>query len=72
MKLNRIAVPTYVGIPAVVGAAEQPVLPPDGYPAQSVLGGVVVDGQVAVGGVNAEGLPLIQRIGDRLAHRALG
>lgn len=42
------------GAAAVVRAAEEPVLAAEGHAAQSVLGGVVVDGQVAVGGVQAK------------------
>src|SRR5437870_2908765 len=48
------------GVPAVVGAAEEPVLAADGHAAQGVLGCIVVDGQVTVGGVHAESIPLIQ------------
>jgi len=59
-------------VPAVVGAAEEPVLSAESGAAQSVLGRIIVDGQVAVGRVSAKGLPLIERVGDGLAHRALG
>lgn len=57
---------------AVVGAAEEPVLVADGDAPQGVLGGVVVNRQIAVAGVHVVGVPLIQRVGDGLAHRALG
>lgn len=58
------------GVTAVVGAAEEPVLPSDRDPSQGVLGGIVIDGQVAVGHVNGEGVPLVEDVGDGLAHGA--
>ena len=60
------------GAAAVVAPGEEPILPAHCDPPQRVLGGVVVDGQFAVGGVHAQGFPLVQRVRDGLAHGALG
>jgi len=60
------------GMAAVVAATEDPIFPSQRHPPQRVLAGVVVDRQVAVGGVDAQGVPLVEGVGDRLTHRALG
>lgn len=46
--------------PAAIGAAEQPVFPADRHPPQGVLAGIVVDGQIAIGGIDAQGVPLVE------------
>ena len=54
------------------GETEQPVLATDHEWADGVLGGVVVDGDVAVFQEDRQLRPQVQGIGDRLAEQALG
>jgi len=51
---------------------EEPVLPADGLMTERSFRGVVVDGQATVRGIAPQGGPLIARIGDGFAQRALG
>ncbi len=60
------------GVPAVVGAAEHPIVSTDGYTAKRILGDVVVDGQIAVRGVDTQRVPLIECLGEGLSHVAFG
>ena len=57
---------------ALVAAGEDPVLAAHGDRAQGSFGRVVVDGQVAVLGVAAQGLPLELGVGGRFPEGALG
>lgn len=63
------------GVTAVFGSQERPVAAAHGDAAQGAFGGIVVDGQIApprIGGVDAQRLPLVEGVGDRGAHGALG
>lgn len=52
-------------------APKEPVLAAHGCAAQRVLRRVVVDAQIAVGDIDVERRPLVQRVTDRLAQRTL-
>ena len=56
---------------ATIAAHEGPVAPAHRDAAQAPLGVIVVDGQVAIFQVARQRLPVLQRIGDRLAGFAL-
>ena len=60
------------GVAALFAADEEPVFATDGDSSQHTFGGVVVDSELAVVGVAAEGVPLVQRVADRQRDRALG
>ena len=60
------------GVAASFAADEEPVFAADGDASQHTFGGVVVDGELAVVGVAAEGVPLIQCLTNRQGDRALG
>ncbi len=59
------------GRPAGIGSAEEPVFSSHSDSPQGVLTGVVIDGQVAVADVDAQGVVLVQGVGDRLAQPRL-
>src|SRR5450631_2102131 len=52
------------GFAAVVGSQKRPVTATNGNAAQGAFGEIIVDVQLAVGGVNAQSVPLIQYVGD--------
>ena len=60
------------GVATVFGSQERPVAAAHGNAAQGAFGGVVVDGQIAVCGVDAQRVPLVEGVGDGRAHGTLG
>ncbi len=62
---------TAVGQQPTVPAQVQPVPATDAQRADRLLGRRVVDGQSAVGEINAQGRPLVRRVGDCLADGRL-
>ena len=54
------------------GAEEQIVFTGDGDAAQGAFGGVVVDADAAIGGVEAQALPAAKRVAQCLGEIALG
>jgi len=53
-----------------VVAGEAPVLAADPHPPQGAFGGVVVDVEEALRGVDVQCLPLVKHVADGLGHRA--
>jgi hypothetical protein len=49
-----------------VMASEKPILPANPHPPQGAFGGVVVDVEVALGGVNLQCFPLVEHVADGL------
>ncbi len=60
------------GLAAGVAAEEGPVAAAHGHTAQAALGGIVVDRQGAVVGIEFERFPVVQRVGDRPGFDTLG
>ncbi len=59
------------GFSSSFAAYEQPIQPTYHLLSQRVLGPIVIDGNVAIGGVQAQRLPVIKRVLDRLSQSAL-
>ena len=53
-----------------VMAGKQPILPSDSDPPQGAFGGVVVDVEEALRGVDLQCLPLVEHVTDGLGHGA--
>ena len=60
------------GLTSVIATEEGPVVAADGNAAQSPLGGVVVDGQIAVVAIARQRRPVLERVSQRLASLAFG
>ena len=60
------------GVSAPVGAEEEPVFASECDGADCLFGGVVVDGEVAVGRVSVERVPVAERVVGGLADGAFG
>ena len=54
------------------GAEEQVILTRDGDAAQSAFGGIIVDADAAVGGVEAQIFPAAKRVVDRFGEIGFG
>lgn len=60
------------GVGALGAIGEQPALPANHKGTDGILGGVIVDGQVAVFQVGGELRPQVERLADRFAEFGLG